>query len=407
MNFPLVVARRYLLAKKSHQAVNIITWASAIGVGFITASLVIVLSVFNGFEGLIQRLYSSFDPDIKITAAQGKFIRPADFPNWKQALQSTPGIAQYSHCLEEQVLLKYRDKQFIATVKGVDSNFLTMTGLTKMITEGKPVLEKDSLPYAIMGMGVRYYLGAQKEDYFEPVQLYSPNKNAAASINPSEAFVQRSIVVSSFFSVEQGFDQKYVLVPLWFSRDLLLNQDQISSLEIGLKPGTDAESVVKELQSKLGKKLKIQSRMELNEALFKLLQSEKLYGYLIVSFILLLAILNVVASMIMLIIEKSKDVEIIRFLGADLGTIKQIFRWEGLLIICSGLALGLILGVALVLAQTYFGLIRIEGNGTFVVDAYPVELKLLDLVVVCLTVLGVGSVTVWLTVEILWRGKKM
>jgi lipoprotein-releasing system permease protein len=406
MNLPLLIARRYLLAKKSHQAVNIITGISFVGVGIITASLVIVLSVFNGFEGLIKSLYSTFDPDIKITALKGKYIDLAKYPSLEQKLKANSAIKTFSLSLEEQVLMRYRGKQYIAKIKGVDGNFLPMTGLSKMIREGKPVLEKDSIPYAIMGMGVAYYLGAQIEDYFEPVQLFSPNKKASASINPAEAFLQRSIVVSSFFSVEQSFDSKYVLVPLWFAKDMLLENTKVSSIEIGLQPGADADEEEAKLKQELGSDFKIKTRIELNDSLFKVLKSEKLYGYLIVCFIFLLAILNVAASMVMLIIEKSKDTDIIQFLGADSTLVKRIFQWEGLLIVVSGLVLGLVLGTGICLLQTQFGFIKLQGSGTFVVDSYPVVLKIWDLIQICGTVLCIGCITVWATVEISWKGKK-
>jgi len=407
MNLSFFIARRYLFAPKSHQAVNIITGISFTGVGIITASLVIVLSVFNGFEDLIKGLYSTFDPSIKITAAKGKNIDLANYPGIQKQLQTTESIQLFSLCLEEQVLLRYRGKQYIAKIKGVDPNFLPMTGLTKMIREGNPTLEKDSLPFAIMGMGVAYYLGARIDDFFEPVQLFSPNKYASASINPSEAFLQRSIVVSSFFSVEQSFDSKFVLVPLWFAREMLLEDTKVSSIEIALKPGFDADIEVDKLKQLLGKDFTIKTRVEQNESLFKVLKSEKFYGYLIVCFIFLLAILNVAASMVMLIIEKRKDTNIIRLLGADSILVKRIFQWEGLLIVLSGLVLGLILGTSLCFLQTQFGLIKLQGSGTFVVDSYPVIVKFMDIFQIALTVISIGALTVWITVEISWRNIRL
>jgi lipoprotein-releasing system permease protein len=213
-------------------------------------------------------------------------------------------------------------------------------------------------------------------------------------------------VVSSFFSVEQSFDSKYVLVPLWFAKDMLLENTKVSSIEIGLQPGADADEEEAKLKQELGSDFKIKTRIELNDSLFKVLKSEKLYGYLIVCFIFLLAILNVAASMVMLIIEKSKDTDIIQFLGADSTLVKRIFQWEGLLIVVSGLVLGLVLGTGICLLQTQFGFIKLQGSGTFVVDSYPVVLKIWDLIQICGTVLCSGCITVWATVEISWKGKK-
>ncbi len=407
MQLPLFIARRYLFAPKSHQAVNLITGISFIGVSIITAALVVVLSVFNGFEGLINSLYSTFDPDIKITATQGKFIDLNENANLHKQLKANSKIRLVSYCLEEQALLRYRDKQYIARIKGVDSNFVFLTGIDKMVREGTATLQKDSTSYAIMGMGVAYYLGAGIEDYFSPVQLFVPNRNASASINPAEAFSQSSIVVKGIFSVEQSFDVKYVLVPLDFAAQVLKMEDKVSSIEIGLKPGENANEISKELSILLGDKFTVKTRSEQNEALFKVLQSEKFYGFLIVCFIFLLAVINVAASMIMLIIEKKNDTAILQFMGADQTLVKRIFLNEGMLIIAAGLAIGLGLGSLLCWIQTTFGLIKLQDSGSFVVDYYPVVLKLTDIVLVTITVLSIGLITVWGTVSVMLKPKKL
>ncbi len=394
MNLSFFIARRYFASKKSTNFINIISGISVIGVAVGTAALIIVLSVFNGFEGLVVSLYNSFDPNIKITAQQGKTFLPEQLP--KSRILHIPGVRFYSETLEDNALLKYRDKQYIATIKGVDSVFTVMKPLQDQITDGEMLLQKGDTDFAVIGQGVRYFLSVNLDDAFSSLSVFVPKRGRQMELNPEDAFIRKSIVPAGVFSIQQDFDSKYVLVPIRFARALYQYEKEVSAIEIGLSQDADMEVVQKEVEKLVGPGFVVQNRFQQHELLYKIMKSEKWAVFLILSFILLIATFNIVGSLTMLIIEKKKDIAILHALGADVPLVRRIFLLEGSLISLIGALAGLLAGFLICLLQQRFGIIKLQGSGSFVIDAYPVHMQGLDFVYVLVTVLFIGLLAAWL-----------
>lgn len=391
MNFPFYIARKYFKAKKSQQAINVITLIAIAGVAIGTMGLIIVLSVFNGFEQLVVSLYNSFDPDIQITAAKGKVFDSKLITDAQ--LKEVKGVRYITHVLEENALLKYRDKQYLATIKGVSNDFIAMTGVDSMLYDGSLTLQRGDTDYAIAGRAIAEALTINIADPFSILDVYMPKRGKVVSLNPEAAFNQELIAPAGVFSIQQDFDAKYVLVPLRFARKMLDYKTEVSAIEIGLDKGSDADVAKAALANKLGPNYVVKTRIQLHELLYKIMKSEKWAVYLILSFILIIATFNVISSLAMLIIDKQSDIAILNSLGAHQDDIRKIFLLEGILISFSGAFIGLALGLAVCLAQIKFQLIKL--GGAFVVDAYPVNLQLMDFVYVLLTVLSIGLFAAW------------
>lgn len=388
MNLPLHIARRYLLSKKSHNAINVISWISVISIAIVTAALVAVLSVFNGFEYLVISLYNSFDPHIKVTPYEGKTISLDSFS--KEDIIRTPGVANYVEVIEENALLKYKDKQITATIKGVDDEFLLMTGLDTMVVRGKGILNEGGYDQTIIGQGVAYFLSVNPDDFVAPINIYVPKRGKKMVLDPSKSFKHKSINISGIFSIQQEFDVKYVLVPKQFAKELLDYEDEISSIEIGITDDADLQEVKSNIKNLLGEGFVIKDRFEQHALLYKILKSEKWVVYLILTFILIIAIFNVIGSLTMLILDKKEDIAILRSMGADTSLIRRIFAFEGIIITATGALSGLALGYLVCLGQIQFGWLKLTGSGSFVVEDYPVQLQAMDSVYVMLTVFSIG-----------------
>lgn len=405
MNFSLFIAKRYLISKKSHNAINIITYISIAGVSIGTMALVIVLSAFNGISSLVFGLYNTFDPDIKITPKQGKtFILDTAS---EQKIKKLEGVAFYTEVLQENALLKHDDKQVIATIKGVNDDFVKMTRLDTVIREGEFLLHHDSIEYAILGYGLARRLNISLEDFLHPLEIYIPKRGSQAVLNPEDAFLVRGVNVSGVFSLNDDFDYRYAIVPLSLARTLLNRSSELSSIEIGLKPGTDIQKAQNEIREILASgsmtpfPFELKTRFEQNEVLFKTINSEKWWTFLILSFILVIAIFNVIGSLTMLIIEKKKDIQTLMFLGADKSLIQKIFMREGLMITLTGVFSGLALGLLLCWLQTIFKLVPFSDG--FIVDSYPIKVMPMDLILVFGTVLLIGFFASWYPVRIFTR----
>jgi len=389
MNFPFFIARRYLLSKKSQRAINIISWISVSGVTIGTCALIVVLSVFNGLEELVSSLYNTFDPELKITAAEGKTFDLKNFP--LEELRRIKGVHYVAQALEENALLKYRDNQVAATVKGVSDEFLEMTRMDTTIREGKLVLHEGNADFAVIGGGVAYRLRLNISDFLSQLEVFVPRRNVPTSINPEDALNHPLIMPSGIYSLQQDIDSKYVLVPISFARDLLeYDSTMVSSLELNLTPGANADKVQNEIKQLVGNTYEVKNRFEQHELMNRVMKSEKWAVYLILTLILLIATFNIVGSLTMLIIDKQKDIAILHSMGADRGVISRIFLSEGLLITLTGAFIGLLLGAGLCIAQQRYGFVRLEGEGSFVVDAYPVSMHVLDFIYVFLTVFTIG-----------------
>ncbi len=394
MNLPFFIARRYLLSKKSNNAINIISWISVGGITVGALALVVVLSVFNGFENLVISLYNTFDSDIRITAVEGKSFDPSRLPLDK--FKSIKGYQYHTEVLEENVLLKYGDKQFIGTFKAVNNDYLRHSRLDTMLVAGEFMIESGGRAFALLGQGVAYYLSVNINDFSTPVSLYVPKKKARFNmLNPEDAFSRESIFPSGIFSVQQEIDSKYILVPLPFARGLLDNDTEVNAIELGFtkEERVNAESEIRKLA---GNDFIVKNRYQQHEMLYKIMRSEKWAIFLILSFILIIATFNVIGSLTMLIVEKKKDIAILFGLGAEAKTVRKIFLTEGLMITAAGAFVGLFLGFVICYLQMEYGFVKLEGQGSFVIDSYPVKMKALDFVLVLLTVMVIGFIASWL-----------
>ncbi len=388
MIFAWYVARRYFISRKNTDAIQIISNISMLGVFVGTAALIIILSVFNGFEKLVLSLYNTFTPEIKISATNGKQLDAAKLN--LSDLKKDSKVAYYIEVLEEKALLKYNDKQFIGVVKGVSPSFSETGFLDSMMIQGKMVLGNENRPFALVGAGVAYNLGLQVEQNFETLSIFSPKKTGGSSVIPGEDFNRLEIYASGIFSVQQEFDDKLVIVPLSFARELLDEPKEISSIEITTKSGTDITKFIGEIKSKYGKSILVQSRFEQNQLLYKILNSEKWAVYLILTFVLIIAICNIIGSLTMLVIDKKKDISILMSMGASRKLIRLIFLFEGLLIAMVGALAGLIIATLFCLLQQKFGFIQMGSGDIFETRAYPIVLKLSDYLLVSSTVVGIA-----------------
>ncbi len=397
MNLPFFIARRYLISKKSHNIINLISGISMVGVAVGTAALIIVLSVFNGFESVVVSLFSVFDPDIEITVSQGKTFHAGEIH--ADQIRSIPGVISYTEVVEENALLYYKKKQFLATIKGVDSLYQKHSPVDSLLVTGKMLLQDDSLDFAIPGYGIAYFLDLDMNAPDNLISVYIPKRKGTITGLPQESFKSELIRPVAIFSVQQDFDDKYMLVPLRFARRLLDYSDELTGVEIRLAKGADAGLIQQEISRVAGPGFKVQSRFQQQEVLYKIMKSEKWAVFLILTFILIIASFNVVGSLTMLILDKKKDIGILRSLGARDATIKQIFFFEGLLISLSGALAGLLLGLLVCLLQQKFGLVKLQGGGSFIINAYPVKILATDFLFVFLTITLIGSAAAWLPVK--------
>jgi len=397
LKVPVYIAKRYLFAKKSHNIINIISAISVGGITIGTAALIIVLSVFNGFENLVVSMFNSFNPDLKVVAVAGKTFNEDDVS--LKNISSINGISKLTKVIEENALVKYLDKQYICTIKAVSNDFKQTSQIDSMMVYGDALLERGDQNYAVVGQGVSYNLGLSLGDYENPLTVYVPRRFKGSSINPVEAFNSMLIQPSGIFSVQQEYDQKYMIVPLRFARELLEYDKQLSALEIKVNKTADPVRVQKQLQALLGDKFSVKNRYQQEELLFKIMKSEKLAVFMILSFILLIATFNVIGSLSMLIIDKRKDISVLKSLGASNQTIRNIFFTEGMMITFLGAILGLVIGGIVCWLQQTFGFISINSGETFVMEAYPVKILFLDFVYVLLVVGLIGFFAAWYPVK--------
>jgi lipoprotein-releasing system permease protein len=395
----LYIAKRYLLAKKSRNAINIISGVSVAGVAVGTMALIIILSVFNGLETMVRSIFNTFDPDIRITAAEGKtFI--ADTSRLK-LLADVEGVSCYSLAIEENALLKYGDRQYIATIKGVDDNYAMVTDIDSTMWEGEFTLTSDrGRPYAIPGVGVAQYLGI-RVNFITPLNIYVPRK-AGTSMNAENAFMKKYIFPSGIFQIEKDYDSKYVYIPIEFARELTEIEEGVTSVEIKFKENADEGSVQKKIKKIFGKGFLVQNRYEQQEIFYKVMRSERLAIFFILTLILTIASFNIIGSLTMLIIEKERDIEILKSLGANDDLIRKIFIFEGWLISIIGAVTGIILGFIICWLQQTFGIVKLQSD-TLIMDAYPVVMKAKDFIIVPSTVLLIGYWAAWYPVRFLTR----
>lgn len=398
MNLPLHIARRYLFSKKSHNAINIISMVSVCGVVVVTIALVCVLSVMNGFSTLIASLFSDFDPQLKIVPRTGKvFIPPAH--NIEQ-LNALPEVLVISEVLEDNALVKFEGRSEIAVLKGVDHHYASQINIEKTLIDGTFKLREDVVDYATLGIGLAYYLGI-RTGFTSPLEIYAPKRDEKVNLsNPSSSFNVEYAFITSVFSISQQiYDDKYMLVPIELARSLFHYENEVSALEIKLSDKADLSGAKAKIAGIMGESFGVLDREEQQAASFRMMAVEKWMIFLILCFILIIALFNVVGSLSMLMIEKKEDAQTLRNLGADNRLISRIFLYEGWMISGFGGLIGLVIGVALCLLQQEFGLIKFgEGGNAFIIEAYPVLVQFTDVVIVFITVLAIGFLAAWYAV---------
>jgi lipoprotein-releasing system permease protein len=363
----------------------------AIAVG--TAALIIVLSVFNGFEDLVKSLYSDFYADVKITATKGKFV--AFPPEQVKKISATPGVSTLSFFTEERAVLINGDYQTIVFLKGVDDNYVHVNRLSNHIERGAYKLGTTDAPFIVAGAGIANAVGADPEDKLSNLVVYLPNRKAT-SFNSLDAMHSFNVTTAGIFTVQQEFDDKYAFTNLGFMQYMLdLKPDEYSGVEIALQPNTKAEDVQKNLQQLLGKNYIVQTRYEQNQGLFNIMQIEKWVIYAILSIILLVAAFNMIGALTMLVLEKQKDIAVLKAMGADDARIQKIFLSEGLVLAAVGGISGMMIAFFVCLLQLKFHLIPLEGN-TFIIDYYPVKISPPDFLLVGLTVITVALLASWI-----------
>ncbi len=396
MNFSAFVACRYLFSKKSHNVINIISLISVFGVATGAMALVIVLSVYNGFDGLIKSVFNTFDPDLKITVVEGKVFNP-NTPIF-DSLKTLSYVDIVCPTLEEMALLEYEDKMHAAVIKGVTADFQQMTGVDTMMTEGEYLLEDGNKNMAVIGQGVSYYLSVGL-NFLSPIKVYVPKRTGHISMNPSRAFTKKYIFPSGKFSIQQEIDSKYVLVPMDFARNLLSYSQEVSALELKLSEDVNKDDAQAEIESMLGSSYLVKNKFQQHEVLYRVMKSEKWAIYMILTFILIVASFNIIGSLSMLIIDKKNDLATLNSLGLDKKRLQRIFLVEGWMISIGGALVGLVLGAVICYIQQRFGIIKLSNMGTFLVDNFPVQMKASDFAGIFITVVTIGLLASWYPVK--------
>ena len=386
MSLPLLFARRYLFSRSSHSVINIISGICVAGMAIGTAALIIILSVFNGFNRLVSDSLSEVAPDILVSPTKGKvFVPKGEAFEWAY---ENDDVLNMSEVLEEQVFISYDGKQALAKAKGVDNVYEEESPLRNHIKDGEFILRFGDLKKAVVGMGLAYNLGISPR-FLSPIEIYYPVRDAKVSLsNPMNSLSEVDVRPSGLFSINATLDNELIIVPIETMRELLHYENEVSAVEIRTADGASVQKVADGLKERLGPDFKVLNRYEQNENLFKMLRYEKLAIYMILIFIIIIIAFNIFASLTMLVIEKKDDISTLKSLGATDSLVRRIFVMEGWMISLLGLAIGLLIGVAFALLQQKFGFIKMPGN--YVVTSYPIVLKLTDILWTVAGVAGVG-----------------
>lgn len=383
MNSALFIARRYFFSKKNTHAVNLITGVSMLGVAIGAAAMLVVLSAFNGLENLIQSLYNNFDPDVKISATIGKRFE-VDAEKLA-ALRAFPFVAAAAVELEERAMVRYREKDFIATIKGVDNNFEGVSNIHNMLLRGTYFTSANT---AVLGAGVAYHLSLGDLTSADGIQIFTAQSGALNLRRPEEAFKQTTVAPVGIFAVQPEYDVKYILMALSKVQGLLDSKNKATAIAVKLKSGTKERHALTEISNLFGNDFRVQNRASQQEMLFKVMRTEGLATYLILAFLLLIASFSLFGSLTMLIIDKQKDLRTLWSMGASVQMLRRVFFYNGLFVTFLGCVLGLLLGALIVGLQHQFELVTL-GQG-YVVEAYPMALRGSDFLKIALTVLGIG-----------------
>ena len=402
MNLSLYIAKRYLFSKKSHNAINIISAISVCGVALATLALVCTLSVFNGFHDLISSFFTHFDPDLKVEAVKGKTFEPDS--SSLAAIRALPEVEVVSLTLEDNAMAKYKGQQVMVVVKGVDDEFQALTHVEEILY-GNPEfkLYDEIADYGVLGIQLMYTLGTGFDPY-DPVEVYAPRRGTKVNLsNPMASFRRQPLYLpGNVLNINDArYASSYIVTSLDYARRLFDYEKAVSAIEIRLAPKANESRARQSIVAIMGEGYTVKNRYEQQAATFKVVEIEKFVTYLFLCFILMVACFNIISSVSMLILDKQSNAETLKSLGATDGFVARIFIYEGNLIALLGAVVGLVLGVVLCLLQQKFGLISLGGGGQFVVEAYPVRVKVTDLILVLVSVVAVSALSVWLPIKIL------
>lgn len=397
MNTTFFFAKRYLLARKSHNLINIITWISVLGVGVGAFALIVVLSVFNGFEKVISTMISQLSADLVIEPASGKTIQLDTFPMEQiLALDATRGVVKI---VEEDALFRYGNRQHVGVLRGVSEGYEALTAMDSITIQGSLILEYSGQHYAMLGSGVAWYLDINPRNPAALLQVLVPLRGNPSVMQFEQAFNQDAISISGIYSSQQEMDATHVIVPYDWAAKLMEYEGMATSIDVFAKSKTSIKEFKQKIKQISGSDFLVKDQFEQQETLYQIMRSEKWAIYIILTFILIMATFNVIGSLSMLIVDKRKDINILKYLGADQIFLRRLFLAEGLMISVLGGIIGLLAGIILVLAQERFGLLKLGGElGAFVIDVYPVQLVWQDVMMVFLTVMVVGGLSAVFTV---------
>ncbi len=396
MKTELKIAWRYLFAKKQYNAIHIISGISAAAIGVVTAAMICVLSVMNGFGVMVEQLFSQFDPDIRIEAVSGKSFH--DEGEQFDALRQLPAVALVSQTIEETALLQFEDRQMPVRLCGVDSIFPTLTHIQDIITDGEYEVHDGAFDRAVLGRGLAWQIGVGAH-FIHPLQLYAPKRTARVNmLRPDQAFNEEICFIAGTFAVQQAqYDDEMMLVDIPLTRRLLeYGEKEVTALLIQLSPNASARQAERDIQSLLGKDYNVLNRYEQQADFFRILRVEKLLTTLLLVFILLIASFNIIGSLSMLIIDKQSDIQTLSHLGANQQTIRRVFLFEGWMISTLGAICGLVVGLIICLLQEHLGLLKLGNGAEYVVSAYPVAVQATDLLIVTIVVLSLGFIAAWI-----------
>ena len=398
MNVSLFIARRYLLAKKSHNVIHVISWISMLGMMVGTMAFIVILSVYNGFDQLVQSLYNTFDADFVIKPKSGKYLDGAD--DVLQQIKNAPEVASFCEIVEETVALQYRDHPVVpAVMKGVDDQFIAHTPLANKMIQGDFTLTFGEIDQAVLGQGLAASLGVNVH-FIDPLYLYFPSRSASVSLlNPQASLIEEKLFLAGIFSVEQKYDSKYLFVPLSLSRRVLEYTSEASYIELRLHPDAPYGKVEARFAALLSPNdYTLLNRYQQNETIYKMMRTEKMVIYFLLLFVLLVITCNILSSIALLVIEKQEDVETLKSMGASHVVIKRTFLYQGWIITSLGALSGLVLGIILCFIQQHFGIMGMPGN--FIIAAYPVAVQWNDIFSVLGSVLLIGYAGAALSVRL-------
>lgn len=399
MKLPLFIAQRYLLAKKSHNLINIVTWISIVSVGVAAFAMIFVLSVFNGFNVVISDSIHKMSADLQISSVKGKTLNINDFPFDK--LRNIKNVELVLPTITEDALFRNDDKQQIGQIKGVPQEYYQVERISQSIISDSRYRTQSNIEFSVIGAGMAYHLGINPNNPFAMIQVYVPRRSNASAFNLENSFNTGRLFATKVFSTNQDIDETTVIAPYEWLSELIGYEGVASNIEVFVNQNSKIDKIKREIKNILGPDYNVYDQYEQQSTLYKMMKSEKLAVYLILVFILIMATFNVIGSLSILIIEKKKDTSTIRAMGGDNSLIRSIFLNEGTIISIVGGLLGLVLGIIAVLLQQYLGIIRLgDGTGSYIVEYYPVALQLKDVLIVLATITVIGGIAAFTTVRV-------